>query len=80
MCKEVDISRRDGRVVRVETVGELRYELGAANIVVRPDWVHPLPSHSCLCPIDIVASAERAGLTCVPDEHDPMFMFQIRER
>lgn len=59
MCTTVYVAKPGADDVEVGTLGELREALGVEPIILAgyPD----LPKDSCLCPCDIVATANAAG-------------------
>ncbi len=66
MCDSVILHKADGTVLDLPTQGMLAMEIGESNIVV-----DDFDSASCLCPVDISASARKAGyISCKTDENE----------
>jgi hypothetical protein len=55
MCQEIQVGERD-----ITNIGELKAEIGRRNLVIYPGYRN-LNNASCLCPVDIAASARKAG-------------------
>ena len=55
MCQSIACGDRD-----ITNIGELKAGIGAENVVIRPGYGE-VPDNSCLCPVDIEASASMAG-------------------
>lgn len=68
MCEWVTVIKRDGSATVATTKGELRDALGIEPVLdsrcTFPDW----SDDSCLCPCDVEATANAAGLTAERDE------------
>jgi hypothetical protein len=55
MCQSIECGPRD-----ITNIAQLEAEIGAENVVIRSGYKY-VPVTSCLCPVDIQASAKKAG-------------------
>ena len=79
MCVSVQVEYADGKIARPETIRDLQRAL-ACDPVTLPDYAGAIPPDAvcCLCPVDLEATAERAGFWLTdPDEWGEATLTQI---